>query len=436
MLELLGKLTQKGQRKEAAKAIANQLNAHDLIIFIRDEELNVLLPGQGFDQSLSNGKVWRQFLSNGANPVIKGQVPVGDTLCTAIGVKGINDSLAVLIGGEPGKNDILNLSHILAIIVPLLIQEQITNVAVGKGQHSTKLAEKAERLTSTLESIRLSLMEALEENFLLLHKTKQQNEDLAAANEELRASHEEVLAGIEELNVSNQKLLSINADLDNFIYTASHDLKSPISNIEGLMYMLKNKMKGNGWEDETTAKIIEMINVSIKRFRETISDLTEVAKVGKESAHTDIINIKELISDVQNDLFINVLQSNAEIKIDVNPEIAISFSRKNLKSIIYNLLSNAIKYCHPDRTPMVQISLLEDSDYYVLSYKDNGIGMDTSDKSKIFGLFKRLHTHVEGTGIGLYIVKKIIEDAGGKIELESKVGEGTTFWIYFRRELP
>jgi signal transduction histidine kinase len=229
-------------------------------------------------------------------------------------------------------------------------------------------------------------------------------------------------------------LLSINADLDNFIYTASHDLKLPVSNIEGLVNMLMKDLMKKGWEDESTNEIMGMISVSINRFKETIKDLSEIVRVGKESATRDtLININEVINDVINDFHLPILETRAQIVNEVKENTMVNFSRKNLKSIIYNLLSNAIKYKKPDTISVVKIYFKEDTVYNILHVQDNGLGMGSNDISKIFSLFKRLHTHVEGTGIGLYIVKKIIENASGKIEVESILGEGTTFSVFFKK---
>jgi signal transduction histidine kinase len=109
------------------------------------------------------------------------------------------------------------------------------------------------------------------------------------------------------------------------------------------------------------------------------------------------------------------------------------FSRKNLKSLLYNLLSNAVKYRSPDRTPLVRITCSTEQDYLVLTVEDNGLGFDMRQQDKLFALFKRLHNHVEGTGIGLYIVKKMLDNAGGRIEVESREGVGSTFRVYLGR---
>ena len=104
-----------------------------------------------------------------------------------------------------------------------------------------------------------------------------------------------------------------------------------------------------------------------------------------------------------------------------------------MRSLVHNLISNAIKYRSPDRTPQVNISCQSTEEYHVLTIKDNGLGMKASSRGQLFTMFKRFHDHVEGSGIGLYMVKKMVENAGGFIEVESQENIGTTFKVYFKR---
>lgn len=236
-----------------------------------------------------------------------------------------------------------------------------------------------------------------------------------------------------ELSEKNIELSKINNDLDNFIYTASHDLKAPVSNIEGLISTLSDELATGGIGNESIEYIINLINTSIKRFKLTILDLTEITKIQKE-IHEDVINqdFREIIEDVKSSINDIIIKSNAKIHIDTSACPSINFSKKNLKSIVYNLVSNAVKYCSFDKDPDIQITTERKDEYILLLVKDNGLGMDLSRNTKIFSMFKRLHDHVEGTGVGLYIVKRIIDNSGGKIEVESEVGKGTTFKVYFK----
>ena len=235
----------------------------------------------------------------------------------------------------------------------------------------------------------------------------------------------------EELRNKNQQLLKINTDLDNFVYTASHDLKAPISNLEGLLNLFSRKIASKIEPSEQS--ILKMMNASLHRLKRTISDLTEVIKVQKED-NTDVekINLHTLIKEVKVDLYNSIEES--KVKIEEHLEVnEILFASRNLRSIVYNLLSNAIKYRAPDRPLKIDISSSQTSDYTIISVTDNGLGLSKDNKEKLFTLFKRFHKHVEGTGIGLYIVKRILENSGGKIEVKSEVNKGTEFKLYLKR---
>jgi PAS domain S-box-containing protein len=236
-----------------------------------------------------------------------------------------------------------------------------------------------------------------------------------------------------EIVRKNGELQKVNADLDNFIYTASHDLKAPVSNIEGLLIALEEALPVNAKSTEEVVSILELINVSISRFKNTIRDLTEISKVQKGLQESDQINdIGHLLTEVKSDIKEIINLYGAKINIDlILPEIR--FSRKNLRSIFYNLISNAIKYSDPERKPLIKVRTEKiKNDTALILVEDNGLGIADEYKDKIFSMFKRAHDHVDGSGIGLYIVKRIVENNGGNIELESQVGKGSIFKIYLR----
>jgi signal transduction histidine kinase len=217
------------------------------------------------------------------------------------------------------------------------------------------------------------------------------------------------------------------------VYTASHDLKAPILNMEGLLNAMERHLRQEMLQNRNLEQLYQLLTASVARFKGTIRDLTEIARINKDNPE-DIatLSIDELLEEVQKDLEPQLLEVAAQLTIHLECG-QVDFSRKNLKSILYNLLSNAIKYRSSDRILSVKISCQTEERYHVLTFEDNGLGMDMRQKDKIFALFKRLHTHVEGTGIGLYIVKKMVENAGGKIEVESQVGIGSVFRVYFKR---
>jgi signal transduction histidine kinase len=125
-----------------------------------------------------------------------------------------------------------------------------------------------------------------------------------------------------------------------------------------------------------------------------------------------------------------VQQTQAVIEADLSCCPTISFSAKNLRSVVYNLLSNALKYHHPDRLPYVRIACTLEAGWLRLSVQDNGLGLDLKRQKELFGMFRRFHPHVDGSGIGLYMVKRVVENAGGRIEVESAPNQGSTFTVY------
>jgi signal transduction histidine kinase len=261
---------------------------------------------------------------------------------------------------------------------------------------------------------------------------------LQQANQELEqrvARRTSALSKSEEaLAQKMEQLQRMNDDLENFIYTASHDLKSPITNIEGLINVLTSKLSKEGWEDETTRGVLEMIRGSIGRFKGTIADLTQISKISQENGQVNgKVNVADTIEEVLLDMRREMEETGVQLVVAVKDCPQISFSKKNLKSVISNLLSNSIKYRALDRPAHIQVSCHQTLEYIVLSIQDNGLGIDETKKNKIFAMFTRLHTHVEGSGIGLYMVKKILENAAGRIKVESKVGEGSTFSAYFKK---
>lgn len=253
---------------------------------------------------------------------------------------------------------------------------------------------------------------------------------------ERKKSEEAINTKNNELTHLNKELFKVNADLDNFIYTASHDLKAPIANIEGLVITLGDFFSRQNQAFPVVDKLLEMIKSSIIRFNHTIQDLSDITKLQRLNEEEEIlIDLKEVVKGIELDLALLLEKSKGNIQVELDQVSRIKFSPKNLRSVMYNLISNSLKYRSPDRDPVITISGQEDQIYSIITVRDNGIGMDLSGKESIFGMFQRLHSHVEGTGIGLYIVKNIMDNAEGKIEVSSKEGLGTTFRLSFKKNI-
>ena len=219
-----------------------------------------------------------------------------------------------------------------------------------------------------------------------------------------------VLKRTEELQESNKKLREINSDLDNFVYAASHDLKSPINNIEGLIAMLKSTDK-----KDVADEVFQKIEQSVSKVRQTIDQISSVVKIQR----TEETDVGEVFFDK---VLAEVLEENVNMVATAKPQIirdfaigSIHFSHTTLKSIMYNLVRTFSK---ENRTH--------------LSVEDNGLGIDLNqNREKLFSIFSRFHDHVEGSGIGLFMVKRLVEKKGGNISVASEESKGTTFTVKF-----
>jgi PAS domain S-box-containing protein len=251
------------------------------------------------------------------------------------------------------------------------------------------------------------------------------------ARRQVQRLNEELQAMNQELRTTNQQLRRTNVDLDNFIYTASHDLKAPISNIEGLLQAVQRELPGAGRVGDVPL-MLGMMQSAVERFKRTIGHLTEVSRLQKEHEQpTTSVNLARIVREVSLDLAPQLAEVAAQLTVEIPEDLTLTFSEKNLRSVVYNLLSNALKYRHPSRVPAVRIEGYREAAENVLLVQDNGLGMNLAQSQrKLFVMFQRLHTHVEGSGVGLYMVKKMVENAGGRIEVQSEVGQGTTFNIY------
>jgi two-component system CheB/CheR fusion protein len=233
-----------------------------------------------------------------------------------------------------------------------------------------------------------------------------------------------------ELDKINKNLLAANADLDNFVHAASHDLMGPLTNIE-LSISVLTDMQISG--DPKLQKVMKVIHASFIKFRKLVEELGTIGKIESGMAEKEAIDVRQLIDEIEASIENRIISSGTTIKKDVGAT-KIYFSKKNLRSIIYNLITNAIKFRNPDRPSEIFISARYENGFSVLTVKDNGIGMHPNEFERVFSMYGRLNENIDGQGIGLYLIRKIINAAGGKILVESEPGKGSIFTVYFVEE--
>lgn len=249
------------------------------------------------------------------------------------------------------------------------------------------------------------------------------------ARRQVQRLNEELAATNEALTATNAQLTRVNTDLDSFVYTASHDLKAPITNIEGLLTALREELALPAAEADTET-VLHMMDDSVRRFQRTLKHLTDISRLlAPEQLPVASVSITSLVADIRLDLQPLLTVSGGEVTLAPDGCDLVTFAEKHLRSILYNLISNALKYRHPDRAPRVQVRCHLLAQAVTLEVQDNGLGLTEPQQARVFGMFQRLHDHVEGTGIGLYLVKQVVDAAGGRISIESQAGVGSLFRV-------
>ncbi len=228
------------------------------------------------------------------------------------------------------------------------------------------------------------------------------------------------------LKESMEDLARINIELEQFTYIASHDLKEPLRMISSFAQLLERRYKDK--LDKDANDFIKFITDGVARMQNLINSLLTYSRIGRNYKKFEKVDLNDVLKDVLDNLKQLINETNTEIIYDSLPII---FANKyQFLQVFQNLISNAIKFRGID-PPLVHISSRPDSKHWVFSICDNGIGIDPKDFERIFIIFQSLHAKDEydGTGIGLTICKKIVEQCGGKIWVESELGKGSTFFF-------
>lgn len=253
-----------------------------------------------------------------------------------------------------------------------------------------------------------------------------------------KKSHEEALVSYQkELETKVDELHQTNTNLEQFIHVISHDLKEPLRKIlTYTSHLNANKVDAFA---EDVLKSLNVINSSALRLNSLVDDLVKYAFSAAKDEEKDV-DLNKVLVEVLDDLELSIKENAALIAIEKLPEI--SGSKIQMRQLFSNLISNAIKYSKHDVKPEIKITAeiadgaeiqATGKNYYKICITDNGIGMDSMHLSKIFTIFQRLHMRDEysGNGIGLAICKKIMDNHQGKINVESKLENGSIFNLYF-----
>ena len=229
-----------------------------------------------------------------------------------------------------------------------------------------------------------------------------------------------------------RELTQNNKDLKQFSYITSHNLRAPLSNLTGLL----NLIEDIPIENQELKEILSGFNKSTHLLNDTINDLVKVIIIkDNPSIKKEAVLIKEIFENVFSQLNFQIELYRPIIKLDFEKVSIININKAFLESILLNLLTNSIKYKSENRKLKITITTDQIDDTVVLTFKDNGIGIDlVRNKDKVFGLYQRFHNYPDSKGLGLYLVKSQVETMDGTIDIESEVNQGTTFTLTFKNK--
>ena len=249
---------------------------------------------------------------------------------------------------------------------------------------------------------------------------------IAAELAEVREARGQIEWVNDQLKVQAEELTRSNRDLEQFAYVASHDLQEPLRKVASFCQLLQRRYAGQ--LDERADQYIAFAVDGAQRMQRLINDLLAFSRIGRLTAGFTEVDLNRVLTEVRSQLEVRAGE-DAEITWSGLPTV--EGEEPLLTTLFVNLIGNSLKFRRPDVPPVIRVSAERDGGEWRVNVRDNGIGIEAEFADKVFVIFQRLHARdaYEGTGIGLAIVKKIVEYHGGRIWLDLEVEEGTSIWF-------
>ena len=383
------------ERSEAIDRILEQLERvipfNTASVQLVNEGMLEVVSTRGFDSIINNKFILNE--SEPAYPVVQGLVPY-------ILYDDVQDSI-------PSFNEIPHNNIHTWMAVPLKVKGKIIGIIALDGQSIGQFSERDAQLAVTYAN------------------------QVAIALENARL-FTELQVELSERQKLIVELESKNAELERFTYTVSHDLRSPLVTIKGFLgYMEKSASQGNM---ESFRRDMHRVSAAADRMDNLLKDVLELSRIGRLTNTYQEIPFEELTQEALEIVHGRIQQHG--ISVQIQPGLpAVYGDKPRLMEVMQNLLDNAAKYIGDQETPIIKIGMngYDESENPVFFVSDNGLGIDPKFHNRIFGMFDKLDPASEGTGIGLALVKRIIEVHGGRIWVESEAGQGSTFYFTLPR---
>ena len=385
---ILGKVNTYEIAWEIVNKIANYLGTDDCVIYILNTETNSLEQIAAFGQKVK-----------GYNVIDKLSISLGEGIVGHVAKTGI----AEIISDTRKDNRYIvdNNQRLSEITVPIISKEKVIGVIDSEHQENNYYNSKhLETLSNIARIVSMQLDNALS----LGQKQKAEEKNTL------------LLQALERSNV----------ELQEYAHVVSHDLKSPLRSINALVSWLKEDNYDKF--DESSMKNFDLIESTLENMEQLISDVLDYSSVASDSLTEEMVDLNEVIMSIIEDL-----QPSSDMSIEILNDLPnLKGDKIRYKQLFQNLISNAVKHNDKEKG-IVLIDYSKNKTHHKFSIKDNGMGIEKKYFEKIFEIFQSLHVSAKATGIGLAIVKKIVDLYKGDIWLESELGKGTTFYFTIKK---
>ena len=386
---ILGKIDINEIAWEIVKNLAEYLESDDCVIYVVDWENNKLVQKAAFGEKLDDHSNIKNIL----------ELPIGEGIVGSVVKTGKSE---LIHDTSKDKRYIVDdKSRLSEITVPIIRNNKV--IAIIDSEHPQK-NHYNERHVQTLESVARLVGVQLETAVNI------------SKREKAEAINAELLIRLEKRN----------DELHEYAHVVSHDLKAPLRSLSALFSWIKEDNTGKF--DEETINNFGLIDLTLEKMEQLISDILLYSSVDKDNILNNKVDLNEVIEDVKTILF---LPDHVEISV-VSTLPVVRGDRVQFLQLFQNLIGNAVKY-NDKAKGEINVSCTEESSFYKFAIQDNGIGIADKDHDKIFKIFQSLNKEPNSSGIGLSIVKKIVDLYQGEIWLESELGKGTTFYFTIKK---
>ncbi len=390
--------------------------------FIKDSILNIKVTTQGAQACFSGKKAPKIYKNYMGVPVLGVQKYLPDEEWCLMSEIDATEALAPV---RALRNRTLFIGGFLILIISVLAYFASRKLI----QPVLKLHEASQEVGKGNYQVEVQV-DSKDEIGELSKAFNQMAKNLAKVTQELEEKSKTLFKNLALTTRQKKELKEVNQELDSFVYTASHDLRAPLRGIASFATFLEEDYKSK--LDQNGKEYIDEIRKGATKMSALIDDLLQLSRISRIKNPYEDVNVKELLDSVLERIKYDIQANKVQLNVGENLPV-IRCDRIKIAEVFLNLINNAIKFSSKNNkeNPRVDVGYIDEGEFHKFFIKDNGIGIDPKYHGQVFGLFKRLHTdkEYEGTGAGLSIVKRVIDDHQGKIWIESEVGHGATFYF-------